>query len=107
MNEFREQVEKMDKNIEKLKKDRDKFIKDFQAKCKHPPLMIRETPQTPPFRVCMECGYAEQGWGCGYWKLDHVPYDEVAEQRNAIKYVLGRVHSQEELSERFSRRKDS
>lgn len=24
---------------------------------------------TPPLRVCIDCGYAEEGWGCGYWKL--------------------------------------
>lgn len=46
---------------------------------------------TPPMRVCIDCGYAEEGWGCGYWKLetswqlnDSVPK---LEQSEAFKFV--------------------
>jgi hypothetical protein len=33
-------------------------------------ILILETGSCmPPFRVCRTCGYAEQGWGCGYKNL--------------------------------------
>ena len=51
---------------------------------------------TRPFRVCRLCGYAEEGWGMGYWKLakpgttiPSLPYDD------ARKYVR-RQFSQDE-----------
>lgn len=45
--------------------------------CKHPSGQIVEGAyrpsdfgqSSPPFRVCRKCGYAEEGWYCGYYLL--------------------------------------
>ena len=56
---------------------------------------------TPPFRVCTICGYAEEGWGCGYYKLGPGVYDEkiirTVKRREAEKFVTRRW-SQEQMS---------
>lgn len=57
----------------------DKLNDKLMTKCPHPIESLREGEYekagnwgsaTPPMRVCTDCGYAEEGWGCGYWKLD-------------------------------------
>lgn len=58
--------------------------------CPHPAEKIVEVPYGPcdwlpataPFRVCLECGYAEQGWYCGYFKLS-TRHDPPASTRGA------------------------
>lgn len=78
-------------------------------KCKHPESEIVEGEYistgpyshdwdgecaTPPFRVCKICGFAEQGWGCGYKVLApnnyHIP---TIKRSKAMKYVIGGIHS--------------
>ena len=40
---------------------------------------------SPCFRVCTVCGYAEEGWGAGYWKLQHSSANVTAD--TARRYV--------------------
>ena len=80
---FRVKRQSLVKRIYKLKEERSKMslkIDQLEAilmtKCPHPFEAVREGSYsasystTPPMRVCTDCGYAEEGWGCGYWKLD-------------------------------------
>jgi len=52
-------------------------IEECQTSCKHSSVV--EAPYEPascyssasaPFRVCADCGFMEDGWGCGYDALD-------------------------------------
>ena len=95
-----------------LEKQRMQMILDLQAQCKHPEEEIFEVPYrdntyfraTPPFRVCRLCGLGEEGWGCGYWKLDtkeRVPMIDDSKAR--CKYLL-KFYTQEEMNKlRFKR----
>ena len=40
-------------------------------------------------RVCMLCGYAEEGWGCGFWKLryNYEPVVKLPRELLFQKYV--------------------
>ena len=79
-----------------------------QNGCKHRATSIREAKWVPssyndgmglrPFRVCIDCGYAEEGWGCGYWKLGKVSSCMELERDEALEYVVGDVISQDELN---------
>lgn len=73
----------MTPKLERLKADRDMAQEDFitelanvQAKCKHPQIgEVDYQPSdygsaSPPKRICMKCGLAEEGWGPGYKVLD-------------------------------------
>jgi hypothetical protein len=40
----------------------------------------------PQFHVCRTCGYAEEGWGAGYWKLTAKPTETMSHD-NAWKFV--------------------
>lgn len=59
------------------------YICETQVSCKHPTVV--EAPaihspygrSTPPFRVCMQCGMSEEGWGCGYIVLHGEPGREL------------------------------
>lgn len=77
-------------------------------KCAHPPTHIIEgeydpddgwRDAIPPFRVCTICGYAEEGWGCGYWKLstDNIKIPELT-RTEARKFATKGVLSQEKLN---------
>lgn len=53
--------------------------------CVHPKERIREfrEDRCAPWTVCLECGYAEEGWGVGGWKLpsgyiDHMPIPSIS-----------------------------
>lgn len=88
----------------------------MQTACEHPKTEIIRAPYIarshlsdgPPFRVCRKCGYAEEGWHCGYWLLATESNDSVPElsQDEARKLVTTRIISQSELCERrFGRTK--
>lgn len=106
VSKLREQINAIDKDIDRLQKQRKKTIKSLQSRCKHPATQIREAPyyssgygySEPPFRVCIDCGYAEEGWHCGYWHLRGS--EDVAEMSRdkARKYVL-KFYTQEQLSD--------
>lgn len=59
----------------------------------------------PPFRGCMNCGYAEEGWGCGYSLLK--PNEEVNEidRNKALAYVIGDIiRNEDHCDVKFGRR---
>ena len=68
----------------------------MQHSCDHPNVV--EANESPPFAVCTLCGYAEQGWHCGYWKLAHRRLRRVT-ALTARETVIGRIWTQRELSE--------
>lgn len=81
-----------------------------QKGCEHPQEEIVEGEyvsdswghnHTPPFRVCKLCGYAEEGWHCGYWKLGAGVYSGVKKlpRQKAREFVKGPIHAQEVLCE--------
>lgn len=52
------------------------LIQKTVAKCKHPIQWVHELKYTDsgdgrPWLICTDCGYTEEGWGCGYYKLKH------------------------------------
>jgi len=61
-----------------------KLIKETIKSCSHPIECVRELPyqegtwlaSTPPWLICTDCGYTEEGWGCGYLKLRHADTDK-------------------------------
>lgn len=104
-------IERLDAKINALEEQRKVLSKNGQKKCSHPASEILEAEyvggtyfSTPPFRVCKLCGYAEEGWHCGYWKLrDDNPVPSVSREA-AMKYVIGGVLSQKQMSDlRFGR----
>jgi hypothetical protein len=86
---------------------RQKALAKLHAGCKHPVSEILEgryEPEStyayakPEFRVCKLCGYAEEGWGSGFWKLARGIYDGIPQlsRDEAFKYVL-KFHTQDDL----------
>lgn len=86
-------------------------LAELQTACAHPLSEVVEgeyrpdpwgNNSTPPFRVCKLCGYAEEGWHCGYWKLGRGVYNGIQSmsRTEAFEYVLGCIVDQEELSRR-------
>jgi len=77
-----------------------------QSACKHPADQILEGPYQdgyftqPPFRVCKLCGYAEEGWHCGYWKLRDSTEVGSVSREYAMKYVINGIIPQSELSKK-------
>lgn len=65
--------------------------------CPHPKDEIRQSLGSciPSWTICLLCGYAEEGWGIGGWKLpsgyiDHMPIpsisqDELMERRRFFR----------------------
>lgn len=56
-----------------------------QLECSHPQVLegdYRPSSSSnfadPPFRVCCTCGFAEEGWSCGYTALGNTPRRLVA-----------------------------
>lgn len=87
-----------DKKIAKLQKAKTKAIKQRQSRCKHPTSEIAEAPMCdrilshrPPMRICLRCGWAEDGWS--FYKLKG--YDKYLKiSRSALESnALGGVHS--------------
>jgi len=105
----RQRIEALDAEIHALKERRETELLAMQTECDHPEDQILEaayTPAgsfgyaTPPFRVCKLCGYAEEGWNCGYWKLktrEEIP--TISRQKADRDYVL-KFYSQDTLNER-------
>lgn len=97
-------IEKLDKQIEALKAKRKKQLQKTHTTCKHPIDEVVDGKYrdgyfgaTPPFRVCKLCGYAEEGWNCGYWKLHKNKYDiPQLDHDDAWKYVK-EFHSQDDM----------
>ena len=76
------------------------LLPEIQAACGHPEKEIVEGEYQsysfgfhgaePPFRVCRRCGYSEQGWDCGYFRLYPNNYSIPRLSRDeARKFVRG------------------
>lgn len=78
-----------------------------QTDCSHPIEHQREAGyyhsefgrSQPPFAVCLNCGYSEEGWGAGYWKLSRkgrmrVELPQVSREE-LLKSALPRLNTQE------------
>jgi hypothetical protein len=84
-----------------LEQKADALLEQIQEVCPHPVESLLEAPYqsycesvSPPFRVCRLCGYAEEGWGCGYQKLGPNNYDVPTLNRDRVfELVKGRVHT--------------
>lgn len=84
-NNYMEEVDKINSEIDYLKSERDYLVERLQDECEHPIKEVREVDYKSsnygsslrPFRVCLRCGYAEEGWGCGYWRLHRSEYGPV------------------------------
>lgn len=69
------EIETADEEVRLATERRKQTIDRIQAVCSHPAEAIVECESygdyivIPPRRCCLLCGYAEEGWGCGYWKL--------------------------------------
>lgn len=104
---IREVIEGLDKELKKLKDRRDARLASLQSKCKHKSIYEGEYKEQvyfdslPTFRVCSDCGYAEEGWGCGYYLLNG---EAIQVKRDfAQKHVL-KWNSQTEMNnKRFGR----
>jgi hypothetical protein len=101
-------IKKLDKRIEDLEKKREAALGKLQSECKHPIGEVIEAHYRqagyfgpmPPFRVCKSCGYAEDGWGCGYWKLRNNENCLEVSRDYAQKYILGGINTQNEMNEK-------
>ena len=93
---FQERLQEYDTQIAGLREARAKLIDETQRSCPHD--LIYEAPYRtyevlggyePDFRVCAHCGYAEQGWGTGYWGLRNSsnPIGQLSREQ-AYKLVL-------------------
>ncbi len=87
--------------IEKLHDKREEIINAAVASCDHPLEAIRELPYNAnplfpekPWLVCTKCGYAEQGWYCGYKRLKHAEYKNPPKitHKQFCAYALVRKH---------------
>jgi hypothetical protein len=80
-------------------------IERMQSACKHSHYREADAYSwlfgtDPPFRVCVDCGYAEEGWGCCYYRLGAGDYNLSYENRDEIrKLVIGKIWSQKELQD--------
>lgn len=47
----------------------------------------------PPFRVCTDCGFAEEGWSCGYQILGRRQYNAfpIVSRTAAARYQRGKL----------------
>jgi hypothetical protein len=65
----------LDAELKQLTVEHAAALAAFQKACPHE--CVLETPMRdgyftthPPMRVCVTCGWAEEGWGCGYGLLE-------------------------------------
>lgn len=70
---LRAEVTEIEAEIAALYEKKRAITKAAQAVCPH--VDYFEARHNPPFRVCILCGYSEEGWHAGYWKLGPKDYD--------------------------------
>lgn len=80
-----------------MKSEYERARVDAQLACVHEHLL--EAPHydgivfnRPPFRVCTDCGLAEEGWGCGYQILKGEAHDRGVTREFADVHVRGAIH---------------
>jgi len=86
--------------------------KELQSRCQHRVNEVVEGDYKaydystdPPFRVCTVCGYAEQGWGCGYWKLNYGSREIPTIPRSEAQKYIRKFFTQDQMNElRYGRR---
>lgn len=107
--------QKATKNLNKAKESYHQTRIRLQTECPHNHIVEgayaqssdHSTRGSPPFRVCTSCGYAEEGWGCGYSFLNDSSREikEISREK-ARKYVIGRIINNKDHSEvRFGRKR--
>jgi len=112
----KQQIEQLRKEIDKITAPLWREIHKLEAKiktCEHPISHIlqgkwREDDGSsayvdftePEFRVCTICGYAEEGWGCGFQKLGRHLYSEIKEvERDVAQKYVKNMHYQRDIHE--------
>ena len=104
---YRLALKQIEDEIEELETKKTRLIEKMHAKCEHPNEEILEVRYHEykydfgidrPFRVCKACGYAEEGWGCGYKKLERfgVEFPTISREQAFFEYVV-KYYSQDEL----------
>jgi hypothetical protein len=73
-NDFRAELSRLNGEIAAFQERRSELIEAEQRACEHPIIYEADYKKGVimthrPFRVCAHCGYAEEGWGTGYWGL--------------------------------------
>lgn len=67
------ELDRLNRRIDKLTQKKDELLKQLRKKCKHLRLIEIEYSYlycgAPPFRICADCGAEERGWRCGYMVL--------------------------------------
>jgi len=75
-------IRELEAKLKELASQKEAAVLALQERCKHPRELAIDGVSVPshfggmlfrPFRVCRLCGYAEEGWGAGYWKLSKEP----------------------------------
>lgn len=88
--------DELEARIAILVAERDALQIEFMATCPHNTIIegsFRDCihgSADPPFRVCVTCGYAEEGWGAGYWRLTAGPQQDLVREiawKHVRKYV--------------------
>lgn len=100
---YMEQIAQAESDVDLAEAKLEFVIDHVQKQCQHDGLILEaDRPYDPPYRVCTRCGYAEEGWHCGYWKLDDRKEIRKVSRDDAGKYIR-RLMSQADLSKvRFS-----
>jgi hypothetical protein len=104
-------LNKCEDDLNKLTENYEEILIDAQISCPHEKVVEGDyfpcsySSTLPPFRVCTVCGYAEEGWGCGYSFLDNYKELEKTDRPNALAYLKGRIIPNSEHSEvKFGRK---
>lgn len=90
--------EKYQRKISAAYKTAEKWRIEAQLACKHE--NVAEAPYVaheygsayPPFRVCIDCGFAERGWSCGYKILTNKTITQITRKEGHEKLILGPLH---------------
>lgn len=62
-----EKLNAINNKIENLVQQRNNMLCELRKQCKH--LRLVELKDSPPRRICADCGAEERGWYCGYHVL--------------------------------------
>lgn len=57
----------INQKISELTRQRNNLLRELRGKCRH--LRLVELDDSPPKRICADCGAEEEGWHCGYQVL--------------------------------------
>jgi hypothetical protein len=81
-------------------------IRDVVLKCKHE--HVAEDDGAPPWRICLDCGLTDEGWGCGFQFLTNnrkgvgsIDHDEAIKLRTTSVWQRNYGQSLAEQIDRF------